>query len=139
MAFDHDLSARIRMNLLAMDREFEERRMFGGLCFMVRGHMVVGITGDKTGVDTTGEGKTGGELMVRCGEARAAAALENPHARLCDFTGRIMKSILLVKPDGFDRDEALTHWVSLALDFIETEPPKKPKAPKKRRSAVTKN
>lgn len=122
MAFDEDLAARIRMAFLALDRDAEERRMFGGLCFMVKGHMTVGVSGDSMG----------GELMVRCGETRAAAALDDPSARLCDFTGRIMKSILLVKPAGFTTDLELMRWLRLALDFIDTEPPKKPKPSKPR-------
>lgn len=103
------------MAFLAMDRDFEERKMFGGLCFMVAGHMTVGVSGENQG----------SELMVRCGEERAAAQLDNPHARLCDFTGRIMKSILLVQAQGFRADDQLSHWVQLALEFVDTEPPKK--------------
>lgn len=122
MAFDQDMAARLRMALVTQDRDFEERKMFGGLCFMVKGHMAVGVSG---------EGQ-GSELMVRCGDTRAALQLDNPHARLCDFTGRIMKSILLVDKDGFETDEQLVHWVALALDFIDTEPPKKRKPAKKR-------
>lgn len=128
MAFDENMVARIRMSLLALSREAEERKMFGGLCFMVKGHMTVGVSGEGNG----------GELMVRCGEARAAASLDNPHARLCDFTGRVMKSILLVKRGGFETDVQLTAWLALALDFIDTDPPSKKKASKKRRLAVTK-
>lgn len=132
MAFDEDMVARIRMGLLATEREWEERKMFGGLCFMVKGHMTVGVSGE-------GQARGGiGELMVRCGEVRAAAALGNPEVRLCDFTGRIMKSILLVEPAGFETEDQLVHWLALALDFIDTEPPKKKKSAKKRRSAVKK-
>lgn len=122
MAFDEDLAARIRMGLLALDREADERRMFGGLCFMVSGHMAVGVSGESMGA----------ELMVRCGERRAAAALHDPNARLCDFTGRIMKSILLIEPSGFKTDTQLSGWIGLALDFIDTEPPKKRKPRKPR-------
>ena len=132
MAFDEDLSARIRMNFLLLDREWEERKMFGGLCFMVKGHMTVGVTGGSLAGGGTGE------LMVRCGEVRAANALDDPHARLCDFTGRVMKSILLIERRGFKADDQLTNWIALALDFIDTEPPKKKKAATKRRSGVVK-
>lgn len=132
VAFDEDMVARIRMGLVALGREAEERKMFGGLCFMVKGHMTVGVSGEGLG---NGEGS---ELMVRCGEARAAAALSNPHARLCDFTGRIMKSILLIRPEGFQTDDQLTDWLALALDFIDTEPPKKKTASQKRHASVAK-
>lgn len=125
MAFDEEMVSRIRMGLMALGREAEERKMFGGLCFMVKGHMAVGITGD-------GQAKNGrGELMVRCGEGRAAGVLDNPHVRLCDFTGRIMKSILLIRPEGFETDDQLANWLALALDFIDTEPLSKKKASKK--------
>ena len=118
MAYDTETAARIRMALLALDRSFEERRMFGGLCFMVKGHMIAGVSGDGQG----------GELMLRCGERRAAESLDDPHARLCDFTGRIMKSILLIAPEGFASDSGLMRWLTLALHFIDTEPPKKKSA-----------
>ena len=127
MAFDEDMAARIRMGFLALEREWEERKMFGGLCFMVKGHMTVGVSGDNQGA----------ELMVRCGAVRAARALGNPHARLCDFTGRVMKSILLIEPGGFESDDQLAEWLAMALDFIDTEPPKK-KPPKKRSTAAKK-
>lgn len=123
MTIDEDTAARIRMMLLSMERSFEERKMFGGLCFMVHGHMAAGVSG----------ANQGGELMIRCGETRAAASLGNPHARLCDFTGRIMKSILLIEPDGFKSDTQLGDWLALSLDFIDTEPPKKKKPAKPRR------
>lgn len=126
MAFDEDLASRIRMAFLALSREVDERKMFGGLCFMVKGHMTVGISGDNQGA----------ELMVRCGEVRAAASLDNPHARLCDFTGRVMKSILLVKSGGFNTDDQLMAWISLALEFIDTEPPKKKPAKRKPRKNI---
>lgn len=128
MAYDPDIAARIRMAFLALDRSVEERKMFGGLCFMVGGHMAVGASGQNQG----------SELMVRCGEVRAGTASQNdPHARLCDFTGRIMKSILLIEPDGFKTDEQLLAWITLALDFIDTEPPKKrPKKKIQKRNTV---
>lgn len=126
MAYDEDMASRIRMALISMDRSFEERKMFGGLCFMVKGHMAAGVTGEAQG----------GDLMIRCGEARAADHLDSPHARLCDFTGRIMKSILLIEPKGMATDQQLHKWISLALDFIDTEPPikRKPSKPRLRKS-----
>ena len=125
MAFDPDIAARIRMAFLSLDREMEERKMFGGLCFMVKGHMTVGASGQNQG----------SVLMVRCGEVRAGtAAKHNPQARLCDFTGRVMKSILLIESDGFKTDAQLLDWITLALEFIDTEPPKKKKKPAKKRA-----
>jgi len=73
MAYDDELADRIRDALSHRD-DVEERKMFGGLAFMVAGHMAVGIVG--------------AELMVRLGQERAAAALAEEHVRPMDFTGR---------------------------------------------------
>ncbi len=121
MAYDEDVAARVRMAFVALNRDTEERKMFGGIAWMVKGHMVAGVGG-----------KDGG-LMIRCGPARAAAALERPHTKLFDMTGRPMTSIIEVAPAGYADDAALADWLALALDFIDTEPPKKPK-PRKRKA-----
>lgn len=128
MAYDEDLAARIRMALLADERETEERKMFGGLCFMYKGHMIAGVAGDDDA----------GELMLRCGEARAAEGLNDPNARIMDFTGRPIKSMLIISNEGVKGDSDLMRWLALALDFIDTEPPKKkPKRkPKPRRQSI---
>ncbi len=115
MAYDEDLATRIRMALLADEREVEERKMFGGLCFMYKGHMIAGVAGDGDA----------GDLMLRCGETRASEGLNDPHARIMDFTGRPMKSMLIISNDGVRDDGDLMRWLALALDFIDTEPPKK--------------
>lgn len=123
MSVDNEKVARVRIMLAGMGREAEERKMFGGVCFLLNSNMVAGISGEKQG----------GELMLRCGEERAAAALDKPYARLCDFTGRIMKSILLIEPMGFETDQQLRDWLELPLDFLDTEPPKKKKPARKRK------
>lgn len=109
MAFDEGLAERIR-DVLRDRQDVVEKRMFGGLAFMVRGHMTVGINGD--------------ELMVRVGKDGHADALAQPHAREMDFTGRALKGFVYVGTEGIESDDALTGWVDRALDFVGTLPPK---------------
>ncbi len=110
MAFDEDLGDRIRAVLADRDA-VREQRMFGGLAFMVRGHMTCGIIRS--------------DLMLRLGEEGADAALDGPHVRPMDFTGRPMKSMVLVAPPGIETDAALRGWIERALAHTETLPPKR--------------
>lgn len=110
MAYDEKLAARVRRIL---DRDdIEEKRMMGGLTFMVGGHMCCGVTGS--------------ELMVRLGEEAAAEAVGEPHARPMDFTGKPLKAFVFVAADGIATDGALRGWIRRALKFVETLPPRKP-------------
>jgi hypothetical protein len=63
-------------------------------------------------------------LMLRLGPQLAAAALDEPHTRPMDFTGKPMKSMLLVDPPGFETDDQLAGWIERARDFVGTLPPK---------------
>lgn len=109
MPYDEKLAARIRRIL---DRDdVEEKRMMGGLTFMVGGHMCCGVTGS--------------DLMLRLGEEGAAAALAEPHVRPMDFTGKPLKAFVLVHADGTDDDGALRGWIRRALRFVDTLPPKR--------------
>jgi TfoX/Sxy family transcriptional regulator of competence genes len=85
--------------------------MFGGLAFLSGGHMACGIVGD--------------DLMLRLGEDAAEKALGRPHVRPMDFTGRPMRAMVYVAPDGFATDDALVSWVRQALDFVATLPAKR--------------
>ena len=85
MAYDETLAERVR-EALAGERGVDEIKMMGGLCFMVSGHMAVGIVGE--------------ELMVRVGAEGYERALGRVHAREMDFTGRAMKGFVLVAPAG---------------------------------------
>jgi TfoX/Sxy family transcriptional regulator of competence genes len=109
MAFDEALGDRVAA-ALARVPDVREQRMFGGVAFMVGGHMTVGIVGD--------------ELMVRLGEEDADAALDEPHVRPMDFTGRPMRTMVFVEPAGIASDEALGAWVERALAFVARLPPK---------------
>ena len=113
MPYDEALAARVRA---ALDREdVEEKRMFGGLTFMVNGLMCCGVAGS--------------ELMLRLGEAGASLALKEPHVRAMDFTGTPMKGYVFVGAGGLADDAVLQRWVRQAVAFVETLPPKKPRRP----------
>ncbi len=117
MAFDEQLAIRIR-ELFGPDPTVIERKMFGGLAFMHRGHMCCGIVGD--------------ELMVRVGPGAYESALGRPHARPMDFTGRPMKGMVMVEASGFDTNVALRGWVESGRAFTSSLPEKQPKARKPR-------
>ncbi len=108
MAFDEDLANRVRVVLGDTDLPVGERRMFGGLAFMVAGHMACGIMGD--------------DLMVRVGTAAYDDALAQPHARVMDFTGRPSAGMVLVGPHGTATDQHLSGWVRRGLSHVATLP-----------------
>jgi TfoX/Sxy family transcriptional regulator of competence genes len=109
MAFDEGLGQRLREQL-AGTGEVTERRMFGGLSFLVDGNLCVGVMGER--------------LIARVGLDATAAALERPGSRLFDFTGRPMKGWVTVEPGALEDDDALAGWVELALAYVRTLPPK---------------
>jgi len=109
MAFDEGLAERVR-DALREQREISERRMFGGLAFMYRGHMFVGILGDT--------------LMARVGPDQTSDALRRPGARKMDFTGKPMKGYVFVSPDAVESDSALERWVAQCLAYAGSLPPK---------------
>jgi TfoX/Sxy family transcriptional regulator of competence genes len=108
MAYDEALAARVRA-LLASRSDVSERKMFGGLTFMVAGNMCCGVNGD--------------ELIVRLDPEREDEALARPHARPMDFTGRPMRGFVTVRPEGLDGDR-LKRWVDEAVARAESLPPK---------------
>ena len=90
--------------------DVSERRMFGGLAFLVGGHMACGIVGT--------------DLMLRLGEAEADAALDHGHVRPMDFTGRPMRTMVYVAGEGIVADSALRRWVERAVEYVRALPPK---------------
>ena len=109
MAYDEGLAQRIRETL--SDRnDVVEKKMFGGLCFMVRGHMSCGIVKD--------------ELMVRVGKDAYEESLTKPHAREIDFTGWAMKGMVYIAQDGLETDADLAAWVRRGTDNADSLPPK---------------
>ncbi len=110
MAYDEGLAQRIR-ELLEGETEYVEKKMFGGVAFMVRGHMTCGVTGE--------------DLMVRLADEDHAEALTQPHVRAMDFTGRPMKGFVYVAPEGIASDEELSEWVNRGVSYVGALPPKK--------------
>jgi TfoX/Sxy family transcriptional regulator of competence genes len=110
MAYSNKLAERIRRRL--SDRtDVVERKMFGGLAFMVRGHMCCGVVGD--------------ELMVRVGPEAYVAALREQHAREMDFTGKPLRGMVYVAAPGLSSAKQLGKWVERGLQFALNLPEKK--------------
>jgi TfoX/Sxy family transcriptional regulator of competence genes len=109
MAYSEELADRIRP-LLADRGDMTERKMFGGLCFMLNGNMTCGVTGD--------------DLMARVGADHTEAALAEPHTRPMDFTGRPMKNMVFVEPAGIESDEQLAGWVDACAGYALSLPAK---------------
>ena len=110
MAINEELAHRVREMLSDRD-DVKERKMFGGLCFMVSGHMACGITKSS-------------DLMIRTGKEKHEQALAEPHARPMDFTGRPMKGMVFVGEEGYTADDDLQKWVGYGVDYVSTLPPK---------------
>lgn len=109
MAFDEGLAERIREEL--QDRnDVIEKRMFGGLCYMVSGNMCCGIVKDT--------------LMTRVGPEQYDACLKKKHASEMNFTGRPMKGMIYVSPEGVESDKELRWWINTCLKFVNTLPAK---------------
>lgn len=116
MAYDEGLAERLRV-ALDDQRGVSEKKMFGGLCFLIDGKMCCGIVKD--------------ELMVRVGAEQHAEALRRPHARPMDFTGRPMKGFVYVAPEGLDAERDLEAWVALGVSCARASKPSKPSKPPK--------
>lgn len=117
MPYNEYLADRIRRSTLASRADVEEKKMFGGLCFLVKGKMAAGIVGD--------------DLMVRVVEDKYPQMLERPHCREMDFTGKPLKGFLYVGPEGTDTDRDLEEWLALGVEFVEQAPAVKRKPRKK--------
>jgi hypothetical protein len=109
MAYDEGLAQRLREQLDEVP-ELTEKKMFGGLAFMVRGNMLVGVIGD--------------ELIARVGSDATDAALAKPGARIFDFSGRPTKGWVTVGGAPLGEDETLAAWIADARTFVDTLPPK---------------
>lgn len=109
MAFDEALAARVR-EVLARNEWITERKMFGGVAFLLNGNMCCGVTGDR--------------LMLRLGESGAAEALVEPHTHPMDFTGKPMKSMIYVDPAGLESGKGVRSWVQRAVEYVSSLPAK---------------
>jgi TfoX/Sxy family transcriptional regulator of competence genes len=110
MAYDEDLANRLR-GLLAEEEAVTEKKMFGGLAFLVHGNMCVAASGQ-------------GGLLARIDPARSDEALERPHAGLMEMRGRTMDGWIRVAPEGVETKRQLEPWVRRSLAFVRTLPPK---------------
>jgi len=109
MAYDEDLADRIR-ELLSARAEVSERKMFGGIAFMVAGNMACGVLGE--------------DLIVRLGDEEAEKALTEDGVRPFDFTGRPMKTTVYVGPERTSDDTGLTEWVEAGAAYAASLPAK---------------
>jgi TfoX-like protein len=110
MAFDEKLADRVRAQL-GKRRGLVEKKMFGGVGFMLNGNMCVGVHGD--------------ELIVRIDPAETDKTLRRKHTRIFDITGRPMKGWILVRSAGVGTQPALAEWVQVAVDYASSLPAKK--------------
>ena len=118
MAYDQELADRVRA-VVAERTDFVEKKMFGGLAFMVNTHMACGLVG--------------ADLMVRVGATNYEAALAEG-AREMDFTGRPMRGMVFVPGGQLAKQDVLERWVDRAVSYAASEPAKAPK-PKQLRPA----
>lgn len=109
MAYDIELADRIRRHLAGVSN-VTEKKMFGGLCFMVNGHMVCGPVKDL--------------LMVRVGPDAYDDALAQPDARPMTFTGRTMRGFVEVDAEALEDDAVMADWVDRGVEHALSLPPK---------------
>jgi TfoX/Sxy family transcriptional regulator of competence genes len=108
-AFDETLAQRIRKQL-SRRKNIDKKKMFGGIGFLLKGDILVGVWKDS--------------LIVRIGADAHADALMEPHVREFDITGKPMKGWVLVEPEGIDGDNKLSDWIQRAIRFVTTLPAK---------------
>ena len=109
MAFNEALAARIRERL-ARRKGVEEKKMFGGIGFLLNGNMLVGVWKES--------------LIVRLGPKGYEDALLEPHVKEFDITGRAMKGWVLVEPEAVKADDELNAWIQQAVKFVGKLPAK---------------
>ena len=109
MAYDEGLAQRVR-ELIQGHRGYEEKKMFGGIGFLLRGNMACGVIRD--------------DLIVRVGEENYTDSLLKPHVELFDITGRAMKGWIIVKEPGYHNDQDLEEWTSQGVAYALTLPAK---------------
>jgi TfoX N-terminal domain len=122
MAYDEQTAERVR-KIFSGRRDVVEKKMMGGLCFMVKGAMCCSVSG-----------RVG--LMVRVGPDAHQRTLREPHVTAMEMRGRVMTGFVRVTPDGYRTDAGLKKWVQRGLDYIATRPAKPP--PGKKRKAASK-
>lgn len=109
MAFDESLAARIR-TALTRKKNIAEKKMFGGACFLLNGHMLVGVWKNF--------------LIARLGPEQGEKALQEPFVKEMDITGKPMRGWVMVDPEGVADDADVKEWVQRAAKFVRTLPAK---------------
>ncbi|MGI9553848.1 MAG: TfoX/Sxy family protein [Thermodesulfobacteriota bacterium] len=109
MAYDEKLAERLS-NLVKNRKGFSQKKMFGGVAFLLNGNMCFGVHKD--------------ELVLRMDEESALKALKRKHTKLFDITGRPMKGWIMVSKDGIKTKQSLSSWAELAIKFVRTLPKK---------------
>jgi TfoX/Sxy family transcriptional regulator of competence genes len=110
MAYDDELANRIR-ELIGMEPDLTEKRMFGGLAFLIGGHMSVSVSGQ-------------GGLLLRCDPAVTETLVRQPHARRFEMRGRAMDGWLRVDVEGVRTRRQLQRWVRQGVAYARSLPPK---------------
>jgi len=110
MAYDEELAERLRA-VLAREKGLTEKRMFGGLAFLLGGHMAVAASGK-------------GGLLLRCDPAVTETLVTEPGAGRFVMRGKEMDGWLYVAPDAVEDDAALQRWISHGVDYVRGLPPK---------------
>jgi TfoX/Sxy family transcriptional regulator of competence genes len=109
MAFDERLAERVRKQL-GKRKGLSEKKMFGGLAFLLNGNMCCGLHG--------------AELIIRLDPEKADTALAEPHTRIFDLSGRPMKGWVLVASAGLQSEESLAKWIRTGIDYASSLPKK---------------
>lgn len=109
MAYDEGLAQRVR-EILEEKPGYNEKKMFGGICFLLHGNMACGI------LDY--------DIIIRVGPEQYEKSLKLPYTRIFDFTGRPMKGWIMVSQKGHDSDDDLFGWVQKGVNYALSLPPK---------------
>lgn len=117
MAYDLKLAERIRSKLDELP--FEEKKMFGGVGFLLNGNTPALAPGASVACGVNKD-----NLIIRIDPEKQNALLKKPHAKPFDLTGKPMKGWLVVEADGIKTDKQLSAWVKEGVDFASTLPPK---------------
>ena len=109
MTYALDLARRMRDHLAGLP-DLQEKKMFGGVAFLIGGNLACGVHGDS--------------MIVRVGASNYEAALQRPFTRVFDMTGRPMAGWIMVDPPGCEQDRDLQEWIKQGVDFARSLPPK---------------
>ena len=118
MSFDRGLEERL-YEYFETRNDLVVKKMFGGLCYILSEHMCCAIIGDK--------------IMARVGPYHYSDCLDKPHVTEMDFTGKPVKGLVYILPDGFESDAELKYWINLCVSFVDSLPPKPPKKSKRKK------